>query len=351
MVKVDETGVVQPTQTQEGVLEKLQAQLKDGVTQVIEGESTGEELVAYAHLLSLTREGANASLLQESHPLYDKVFYKASSIEQNPDGTYVVITEDSFVRLNDKVDAPKIATVGELRNKSKEGILFSGVAALSIETKDGKRIPLLRRDAGAPTDAGKYTLPAGRADKSPGLTAYEESLEEIVLIGRKNGKPEIIVPYLEGGGIPIVKAILLVQLARTRYLSKRIKSEGNVGLKEVLEILEAPLTIKTLTLGPGKNVKTVFATGLTKIFLPQGIEEGGIHTFHDEGVNTFEFIRSFSLDLTEYDTLSVADGDGFGREAGLYEEKQVQTFVEEGETVTSLKAANQLGAFGKKTKL
>jgi hypothetical protein len=58
-------------------------------------------------------------------PLYDKVFYQAKSVQKNPDGTYVIVTEDAFVRLNDTVAAGSIPTVAELRNKTKEGILFS----------------------------------------------------------------------------------------------------------------------------------------------------------------------------------------------------------------------------------
>ena len=192
------------------VLESLRETTATWIRELIEEESQGDELVAYAQLLSLTRKWPTESLIQEQNPLYDKVFYKAKSIKRNNDGTYVIVTEDAFVRLNDKIPAWDIPTVGELRNKTKEGILFSWVGALSIITRDGVRIPLLRRDAGAPTDAGKYTLPAGRADKSPGLTAYEECLEEMVILARKNGQLEIVVPFVEGLGITESKAKLLV---------------------------------------------------------------------------------------------------------------------------------------------
>lgn len=67
-----------------------------------------------------------------------------------------------------------------MRKKERLGTLFSGVAAIELKTKKGKRIPLLQRDSGAPVDAGKYTLPAGRADKIINNVTNEELLEEMV---------------------------------------------------------------------------------------------------------------------------------------------------------------------------
>ena len=327
------------------VLESLRETTAKWVRKLVEEESRGDELVAYAQLLSLTRKWPTESLIQEQNPLYDKVFYKAKSIERNPDGTYVIVTEDAFVRLNDKIPAWDIPTVGELRNKTKEGILFSWVGALSISTRDGVRIPLLRRDAGAPTDAGKYTLPAGRADKSPGLTAYEECLEEMVILARKNGQLEIVVPFVEGLGITESKAKLLVQLARWRYLTKVLQSGGKITEWAFLEILKAPIVLQNAHIGKGESVKTIFETWANDVFPPQCIEESGIVPYHDEAVNTFEFIRSISLDLGEYESVEIRDGDGFGREAGLFTREQVQDFVSKWETVASLKAAEELWAF------
>lgn len=336
-----------PEQTQwtPSPLPSLQLTLRDGVSAIIKSEAEWDELVAYAHLLSLTRKWPTESLIQEQNPLYDQVFYMAKSIERNPDGTYVIVTEDAFVRLNDKIPAWDIPTVGELRNKTKEGILFSWVGALSIITRDGVRIPLLRRDAGAPTDAGKYTLPAGRADKSPGLTAYEECLEEIVIFARKNGELTVIVPYLENAWVNESKAKLLVQLARTRYLQKLVQSSEAISLSALEEIINAPLTPVTVRLWNGGNVKTIFDTGYDEKYNPQGIEESGIHAFHDTAVNTFEFIRSLSLDLTPYDDIHVVDGDGFGRESGLFTLEELHQFGENGEAVKSLEAALRLWAF------
>lgn len=326
-------------------LPSLQRILSEGISTLISNETEGEELVAYAQLLSLTRNGSTASLIQEQNPLYDKVFYQAKSIKKNSDGTYVVVTDDAFVRLNDTVNAPHIPTVAELRNKTREGILFSWVAALTIKTREGARIPLLKRDALAPTDPGKYTLPAGRADKSPGLTAYEECLEEIIILGRKNGKLEIIIPYLEGAGVTESKAKLLVGLARARYLTRALKWGEKMSKWIFHEILNAPFVIQKAQLGKGETVKTIFETGMNEVFPPQCIEEAGILPYHDEKVNTFEFIRSICVDLREYDTIEICDGDWFWREAGMFHPDQVNELIHQSKTVSSLRAAFELWAF------
>ena len=47
----------------------------------------------------------------------------------------------------------------------------------------------------------------------------------MVMFGRKNGKLELIVPYLEGAGISESKAKILVELARHRYIEKLLKTK------------------------------------------------------------------------------------------------------------------------------
>ena len=42
----------------------------------------------------------------------------------------------SMVRLNDKVPVDGLATVNELRQSNKAGVLFSGVGAISVQTAE-----------------------------------------------------------------------------------------------------------------------------------------------------------------------------------------------------------------------
>jgi hypothetical protein len=70
----------------------------------------------------------NLSLTQEVSSLYDKIFYLASDISKQTDGTMtIVVPLGSMVRLNDKIPIEGLATVPDLRNSKNSGILFSGV--------------------------------------------------------------------------------------------------------------------------------------------------------------------------------------------------------------------------------
>ncbi len=90
------------------------------------------------------------STVQELGSFYDKIFFRAESAERHEDGNYTLninaASNAGFVRLNEKIEAP-VDTVGALRSKEAPGVLFSGIGALEIQTKDGKVYPVIQRDA------------------------------------------------------------------------------------------------------------------------------------------------------------------------------------------------------------
>ncbi len=51
--------------------------------------------------------------------------------------------------------------------------------------------------------------------------------------------------------------------------------------------------------------------------------------------------------MTPYSDIAIFDGDGFGRETGLFGEDEVRDLAESGKTVASLKAAQKMNAFTK----
>lgn len=306
-----------------------------------------EDYIAYIQLLKLLHSQKEAnSLAQETEPLYDKVFYVANAIENwswdQPMSIH--IWSSSFVRLNDKIDVQNIPTVAELRNKSCEGILFSWVGALKIQTKDWAKIPLLQRDSGVPTDPGKYTLPAGRADKTPGLTAYEEILEELVLFGKKDNTVQLIVPFDENGWISKEKALQLVSIARWRYINSLLKRSWNISISHIDEFISAePVFISLGISSNWKSVRTVFHDDVSK--KSHEVFEKWFFPIHDEGVNTYEMVRWFNLDLTDFDDISIWDGDGFWRDTGLFTLSEIRYMDLKNDVVVALKWAIELGAF------
>lgn len=283
--------------------------------------------VAYMQLFQLLACSVDVnSLIQESSQLHDKVFYVADSLESDNKGNLTVtVWPNGFVRLNDKIPVNGLPTINELRKSEKPGILFSGVAAVSIETRNGKYIPLLKRDAGAPSDAGKFTLPAGRADTSPWLTAYKELVEELVIFWKTGDidTPLVqIVPFLKNGGTSEEKAKQLALIGRSRYIQSILKSgSSNILLTQVQSLISAPVILEELTvLDGGVNVTTIFPG---KEDTP--VIEGGFVPVMDKWVNTMEFVRIFWLDLSKYEDINVGDGDGFGRETALFSPDDVRS--------------------------
>lgn len=292
-----------------------------------------DRYVAYVNFLNNFLDGNSQLLVTENNPLYDKIFYAAREIREDTDKSIsIVLWADRFVRLSDKIPAQNLPTVWAVRNKIENGILFSGVGALEIYTDQGKKIPLILRDAWAPVEPNKYTLPAWRADKLPGITAYEEILEEILLMGMKDGKRVIFVPYIQDGDIYPEKAKNLVLMARNKYILSQIQKWADQN--DLLEIYNAeliliPMTVKSWWV----SIKTSFgdvSLGPLKIF-----KEDGFYPLHDEIVNTWEMIRAFSINLLGFTDITVGDGDGFGRDTKLYSLEEMQNLKPD-ECVSSL---------------
>lgn len=280
----------------------------------------------------------NQLLNQESEiergPLYDKVFFIAETIEEDPNNwVNIQIESNRFVRLSDEIPEKWFPTIRELRGKESSWVLFSWVAAITIMTHEGARIPLIKRDTWAPTDAGKLTLPAGRGDKIPGRVALEELIEELVMFGIKDGQRVQIVPYVTGE-ITKQKAKKLGEVAKSKYISSLIKRGENMDtifgymdLPVVLSPLGIPEWWKKVTTHIGEKTFT----------------EEWIYPFHDASVNTWEMIRNFVLDLRDCSDLIFGDGDGLWRNVETFSPEEIVNMDSE-KLVTSLQNAIKLKA-------
>lgn len=273
-------------------------------------------------------------MIRENPNLQDKIFLIADEITQQSDGSIVLrIKSDSIVRLNDKIPWDDYPTVPELRKKERLGTLFSGVAAIELKTKKGKKIPVLQRDAGAPVDAGKYTLPAGRADKIINNVTNEELLEEMVFFWYKDGKIYQIVPVVETE-ISIEHAKKLAKVAQTKYLQTLLKNWWDFEeIKRLFtaEMICVPIFIKN----NGVNIISHYEK--------QQYESSGFFPFYDKDVNTWEMIRGFEMDVSDFDDVFIGDGDGFGRKTKMLSVEEVE-WLSDDEKVASLQAAIRLGA-------
>lgn len=301
--------------------------------------------IAHQRFLTWFWKRSDNSLAQESKLLYDKIFYLADRIHMsywdNP--ITVHIGSHSFVRLNETIPIDWVPTIYDIRNRSHPGILLSGVGALQIHTKEWIRIPLLLRDSDAPSDAGKYTLPAGRADKSPGLTAYEEILEELTLFDKKDNELHLIVPYLTDGWISREKILQLAVIARWKYILARIRA-GDISIQSLAEFTSAvPILIPLSVSQQWENILTIFHDESAD--MPYEIRESGFFPVYDEDMNTYEMVRWFFLNLEDYDEIISWDGDWFWRDSQLFSLTEIEKLNLRGLLVSSLNWSLELAAF------
>ena len=319
----------------------VMSELWTRVNMLIESESR-EKVAAYIHFMSQMQN--RESPLQELNSFYDTIFFIADSIEQNTEGDWTIQINTSslgggFVRLNKNIPA-EIPTIPALRNKETSGILFSWVGMLSILTKSWERVyPLIHRDENAPSDPGKFTLPAGRCDKTPWATVYEEIIEELVLFWKKDGKIYMIIPDIDNEVLSRTKVIQLAEIARYKYLNSLIQKNGVNSLDWKQWIIGAPLYFAPVQeLWWWKKIRTVFHHDWV---FQKETEESGFYPVHDEKNNTYEMVKRLDMDVTEFDEIYPGDGDGFGRDVFLCNRWDVESFVDAGKCVYSLEWAVQ----------
>lgn len=288
----------------------LTQRISKGISQVVNLE-IDDRYTSYVALLDSLH--GSSSLEQKNQPFYDKIFYLAKDISwAQEDGYNIDIPHNSFVRLNDKIPVTELPTVNELRSGKEKWVLFSGVAAIQLQTSDGIRIPLLRRDKWAPTDPNKYTLPAGRADKSPWKVAYEELIEELVIFGKIDGKLVQIIPELPD--VSREKIYILASVARDTYVKSLINRWSD--LIDILPYIQADFSYVPLSVSSGgTEIVTRF---IDENGNSESVTESGFFPLHDIWVNTYEMIRGFTMNLRNFSDIEVGDGDGFWRDATLF---------------------------------
>ncbi len=119
---------------------------------------------------------------------FDKIFVQAASVDhQESEWVVNVDSNDPTVVLNDKLKTEYgldgSAVVNDLRNGNGEKKLVSGGTWVWIKDNEGNEfLSLMRRDGGAPVDAGCLTGPAGRCGEKLSQTSVDETNQEFIFI-------------------------------------------------------------------------------------------------------------------------------------------------------------------------
>ncbi|MFB6119798.1 MAG: hypothetical protein ABEJ68_01630 [Halobacteriaceae archaeon] len=128
----------------------------------------------------------------------DSLFLSATSVVHDPAAgrwDVYVDPEDCLVALDGDRRHPSIdslgpddVTVAETEGRRRyEGRILLGAGVVPVV---GDAVPLIFRDAGAPTNPFCWTAPAGRVDDDPGTTAFREFYEELLVF--RDGTPAYV---------------------------------------------------------------------------------------------------------------------------------------------------------------
>lgn len=256
--------------------------------------------------------------------MHDKVFCIAR-LSQAGDTWFVDISPDTpTVALSEKVrnehgvlrDSP---VVSELRKKEKfpQLSLVSGGSFVSI---DGA-VVLLRRDAGAPVDAGCLTGPAGRSGELLSQTNMHETNEELMIVvtGYTSGQePKLLTFINRGADSRVVQYVQEKRLAQVRTVEQDLLKRLRLEDAALLHKIRGPNDLKMISIDVSRDDLQGTQEIITRI---EGQVVDRVHgfVFFDEQNNTLEVRAMINYALPPgYRVAGVFDGELFGRDAALY---------------------------------
>ena len=265
----------------------------------------------------------------------DKVFIQANEIKNDGNKWRIDInSEDSTVILDDKwrqnLGLENSVIVADLRNINSEKKLVSGGTWVWIENSNGDRsLALMRRDEGAPVDAGCLTGPAGRCGEKLSKTSIDETNQEFIFVQQNSGeqtkllaffrndedKDEVVRQKLRQVG-EVYKA-LIDKHEKTGdekskkdadYLVDNVKDENDIELLKMGEFENSEQQLDEITM-------TIDGVEVDKV---KGI------AYMDEKNNTLEVREVVNIKLPKGSILSkVMDGEVFLRDTVLISEKDL----------------------------
>lgn len=287
-------------------------------------------------------------LVEVTAPFYDRVFLSVQRIEFNHDSHQVRIYLDSGaspVRLSGfepRSSLPDISWVSALHltdrvtlNRSASGlvesveghglpILISSGTILLCRTESGElEMIVLRRTNDAPVAPGEMQSCAGRCDKFPGASAFQESAEEHLLVVNDG---EYLLGLHSGELLDDNKIRNTIKDARENALKELHKRRGALirsGTKgaEVetigrdIQMLEDIERIVVTEAKPATAADLGMALYQVTTLVDGVIREviDNMFVIYQPDTNTLEMRLVLSPSLKEHRITALFDGDGFGR--------------------------------------
>lgn len=265
----------------------------------------------------------------------DKVFIQANEIKKDGNKWQIDISsKDSTVILDDKwrqnLRLENSVIVADLRNINSEKKLVSGGTWVWIENGSGDRsLALMRRDEGAPVDAGCLTGPAGRCGEKLSKTSIDETNQEFIFIQQNNGEQtKLLAFYRNDEDKEEVVQQKLRQVGEVyKALMDKHEKNGDEKSKEDADYLVNNVRdendIELLKMGEFEDNKQQLDEVIMTI---DGVEIDKVKgiAYMDEKNNTLEVREVVNIKLPMDSILSkVMDGEVFLRDTVLVSEKDL----------------------------
>jgi len=192
-------------------------------------------------------------------------------------------------------------------------LLSSGTILLFGKEVESAFVPLLKRDLGAPSDASRLTMTAGRLDSLLNAGNYSELFEEMVVFGKSDGKDVIFIPKIP----PNIK----LPFDSKEVIRKAAARGGVPGAsdREIIFVENEAVEMDMLW-----QVDMYIDSDLVET-------SRDIYLCPDWENNTLEFRQIIMLDLPIEKggpIEGIADGDGFGREISVISVKELMEYHE-----------------------
>lgn len=263
----------------------------------------------------------------EDSPLNDKVFVTGRIIRNNEGGVEVDVDDNCpAVALNSRVNEEyclSLPTVQDLTTEQSQyrdqGLsLVSGGTFLWIaQNGQPPKLAALRRDAGAPVEAGSLTTPFGRGDAPTGKLAEKETREELIII--RNGEQRRILTLMVTGTTDIQRnAIIAKRIKQIQARYDQFIAEGDEEKAKYLLGLDNPDSFEFHEMTTPSFDSTLTSQIITRTN-GQEIERTKALAYFDQAHNTWEMGVPTLVDIGDNIIEGITDGERWNRPASLYE--------------------------------
>lgn len=258
----------------------------------------------------------------DGEPGYDKIFLLGKAEKKDGEWIIDIDSDTPTVALNQDIknefdlkDSPIVKDVRD-RKVGSNLSLISGGSFVWITQQGKSELVLLRRDVGAPVDAGCLTGPAGRCGEAPSLTTLNESNEELIIVKSKTMRGKERFKLLGFYGEEISKTNIVHQkLRQVKVIHDYLMAQGRTEDAQILKLIRGEEDVEVYSLN--QNKKPVdHADRVTTRVNGQTVDviENGI-VFLDEATNTLEIREIIDVNLPEgSEIVKVLDGEVFGRD-------------------------------------